>query len=162
MTKSAEVVIIGGGVIGCSIAYHLAKLGCRDVIILEKDSVGSGSTGKCPGGIRQQFSTEVNIKLSIESIKFFECFEEETGYAADFRQNGYLMLAASGDEMELFRQNVALQRNLGLKVYLLSAQEAKEIVPLKSWAPASINGRYRMASAPYGISIYITYSPMPY
>ncbi len=129
MTKSAEVVIIGGGVIGCSIAYHLAKLGCRDVIILEKDSVGSGSTGKCPGGIRQQFSTEVNIKLSIESVKFFERFEEETGYAADFRQNGYLMLAASGDEMELFRQNVALQRKLGLEVYLLSAQEAKEIVP---------------------------------
>lgn len=129
MASTAEVVVIGGGVVGCSIAYHLAKLGCRDVVVLEKDTIGSGSTGKCPGGIRQQFSTEVNIRLSMESVKFFERFEEETGYPADFCQQGYLMLASTGDELELFRQNVALQRKLGLEVYLLSAQEAKERVP---------------------------------
>lgn len=79
MSRVAEVIVIGGGVVGCSIAYHLAKLGCRDTVILEKNCIGSGSTGKCPGGIRQQFSSEVNIRLSTESVKFFECFEEETG-----------------------------------------------------------------------------------
>lgn len=129
MTKTAGAVIVGGGVVGCSIAYHLAKLGCQDVVILEKDSIGSGSTSKCPGGIRQQFSTEVNIKLSMGSVKFFERFEEETGYPADFCQYGYLILATTADELELSRQNVALQRKLGLEVYLLSAQEVKERVP---------------------------------
>jgi len=127
--KTAEVVIIGGGVIGCSIAYHLAKRGCKDVVVLEKDTIGSGSTSKCAGGIRQQFSTEVNIKLSMESVRFFQNFEEETGYPADFRQQGYLMIASNDEERELFRQNVALQKKLGLEVYLLSSQEAKEMVP---------------------------------
>lgn len=87
MVKTAEVVIIGGGVVGCSIAYHLAKLGCTDVIVLEKESIGSNSTSKCTGGIRQQFSTKVNIRLSMESVVFFERFGQETGYPADFRQN---------------------------------------------------------------------------
>ena len=129
MTKIADVIIIGAGVIGCSIAYHLAKMGCRDVVVLERNYIGSGSTEKCAGGIRQQFSTEINIKLSMESVRFFERFEEETGHPADFRQNGYLMLATSQEELEGFRQNVALQRQLGLKVYLLSPEELKEIVP---------------------------------
>lgn len=127
--NTAEVVIIGGGVIGCSTAYHLARLGCRDVAVLEKDTLGSGSTGKCPGGIRQQFSTELNIRLAMESVKFFERFEELTGSPADFRQNGYLILATSPEEMAAFRNNVALQTSLGVKVYLLSPQEAKEFVP---------------------------------
>lgn len=125
----AEVIVIGGGVIGCSIAYHLAKLGCRDVAVLERHYIGSGSTEKCPGGIRQQFSTEINVKLSMESVKFFERFEEETGHTPDFRQHGYLMLATTEEEMEMFRQNVALQREIGLEVYFLSPQEVKEIVP---------------------------------
>jgi sarcosine oxidase subunit beta len=90
-----EVIIIGAGVIGCSIAYHLAKMGCPDVTVLEKNFIGSGSTERCAGGIRQQFSTEANIRLSAESVRFFEHFEEETGHPADFRQNGYLMLVSS-------------------------------------------------------------------
>ncbi len=125
----AEVIVVGAGVVGCSIAYHLAKLGCRDVIVLEKGSVGSGSTGICAGGIRQQFSTEINIRLSMESVKFFERFEDETGHPADFHQDGYLILATDEGELESFRRNVALQRSLGLEVYLLSPQEAKELVP---------------------------------
>lgn len=129
MTKIADVIIIGAGVIGCSIAYHLAKMGCNDVVVLEKNYIGSGSTEKCVGGIRQQFSTVTNIKLSMESVRFFESFEEETGHPADFRQNGYLMLATTEDELQSFRQNVALQHQLGLEVYLLSPKEAKEIVP---------------------------------
>ncbi|MBM3118914.1 MAG: FAD-binding oxidoreductase [Chloroflexi bacterium] len=127
--KITEIIIIGAGVIGCSIAYHLAKMGCHDVIILERDYIGSGSTEKCAGGIRQQFSTETNVKLSIESVRFFERFEAEISHHADFRQNGYLMLATTEDELESFRQNIALQRRLGAEVQLLSPQEAKEIVP---------------------------------
>lgn len=124
-----DVIIIGAGVVGTSIAYHLAKLGCRDVGVLEKDYIGSGSTEKCPGGIRQQFSTEINIKLSIESVKFFEHFEDETGHPADFRQHGYLMLATTEEELAAFRQNATLQRQLGVEVYLVSPQEVKEIIP---------------------------------
>jgi len=129
VVKTAEVLIIGAGVIGCSIAYHLAKSGCHDVVVLEKDSIGSGSTSKCPGGIRQQFSTEANIKLSMESVSFFERFEDETGHPADFHQHGYLMLATTEEEAEIFNSNVSLQRQLGLEIMLLSPEEAREIVP---------------------------------
>jgi sarcosine oxidase subunit beta len=126
---TTEVIIIGAGVIGCSIAYHLANMGCHDVIVLEKNLIGSGSTDRCAGGIRQQFSTEANIRLSMESVRFFERFEEETGHPADFRQNGYLLLATTEEELETFRQSVALQRSLGVEVNLLSPREAREIVP---------------------------------
>jgi sarcosine oxidase subunit beta len=126
---TSEVIIIGAGVVGCSIAYHLAKMGCHDVTVLEKNFIGSGSTEKCAGGIRQQFSKEANIRLSVESVRFFERFEEETDHPADFRQNGYLMLATSEDELETFRQSVALQRSLGVEANLLSPQEARDVVP---------------------------------
>ena len=129
MSKTADLVIIGGGVIGTSIAYHLAKMGYQRVVVLEKDHVGFGSTGKCAGGIRQQFSTEINIKLSMESLKFFEYFQEETGYPLDLHQNGYLILATTQEEMDTFRDNVALQRKLGLEVDLLSPREIKGLIP---------------------------------
>ena len=124
-----EIIIIGAGVVGTSIAYHLAKQGCRDVTVLEKNYIGSGSTEKCAGGIRQQFSTEINVKLSMESVRFFEHFEEETGHAADFRQHGYLILATNESELETFYQNVAVQRKLGLEVQLISPKETAELVP---------------------------------
>ena len=124
-----DVIIIGAGVVGTSIAYHLAKRGCRDVVVLEKNYIGSGSTERCPGGIRQQFSTETNIRLSMESVGFFEHFEEETGHAADFHQHGYLMLATSKNDMDTLYQSAALQRKLGLKVALLSPLEILELVP---------------------------------
>ncbi|MFH1031190.1 MAG: FAD-binding oxidoreductase, partial [Chloroflexota bacterium] len=125
----AEVIIIGAGVIGNSIAFHLAKLGCHDVLVLEKNYIGSGATEKCAGGIRQQFSTEANIRLSVESVRFFQNFEEETGYAADFRQHGYLILATTENEMETFRQNIKLQRKFGIDVELLSPAEVSKLVP---------------------------------
>ena len=125
----SDVIIIGAGVIGTSIAYHLAKLGCRDVVVLEKDYIGSGSTEKCAGGIRQQFSTEINVRLSVESIRFFKHFEEETGHAADFRQHGYLILATTDDELETFRRNVDMQQRFGVKVDLLYPQQIAELVP---------------------------------
>ncbi len=124
-----EIIIVGAGVVGASIAYHLAKLGCRDVAVLEKNYIGSGSTEKCPGGIRQQFSTATNIELSMESVKFFEHFEDETGHTADFRQHGYLILATSEKELENSRENVDLQQKMGLEVYLLSPQEIIELAP---------------------------------
>jgi sarcosine oxidase subunit beta len=124
-----DVVVIGAGVVGASITYHLAKNGCRDIVVLEKDYIGSGSTEKCPGGIRQQFATEANISLSMESVHFFENFEEEIGYTADFRQYGYLILATSKAELAAFHDNVKLQRRLGLEVDLLSPEEVGEMVP---------------------------------
>jgi len=128
--KRAEVIIIGAGVIGTSIAYHLAKSGCRDVIILEKeDTIGSGSTAKALGGVRQQFCTEANIRLSIESVKSFERFEEEIGSPIDFRQCGYLRFVYTEEELQWLRQIVALQQKFGVKVQLLSPVEAKEMVP---------------------------------
>ena len=127
--RTASVLIIGAGVIGSSIAYHLVKLDCRDVVVLEKNYIGSGSTEKCAGGIRQQFSLEADIRLSTESVEFFSRFENETGHQADFRQNGYLMLATTGDDMITLQKNVELQRNLGLEVELLSPSEVLEMVP---------------------------------
>jgi len=130
MRTSADVVIIGGGVIGTSIAYHLAKMGAQNTVVLERESMlGTGSTGKCAGGIRQQFSTEVNIRLSMESVRFFENFREELDADPEFRQNGYLFLATTEEEVTAFQQNVALQRSLGLKVEILSPPEAKDLVP---------------------------------
>ena len=127
--KTASVLIIGAGVIGASIAFHLAKRGCRDVVVLEKNYIGSGSTEKCAGGIRQQFSLEENIRLSMESAEFFSRFEDETGHHADFQQNGYLMLTTTDENMIALRQNVDLQHNVGLDVNLLTSSEILEIVP---------------------------------
>jgi sarcosine oxidase subunit beta len=124
-----DVVIIGAGVIGTSIAFNLAKKGCNDVVVIEKDRIGSGSTAQCAGGIRQQFSTESNVRLSIESIRFFERFEEETGYPADFRQYGYLILATGETEVQIIRRNAELQRSLGVQVELLGQSEILKIVP---------------------------------
>jgi sarcosine oxidase subunit beta len=124
-----DVVIIGAGVIGTSIAFNLVKKGCKDVVVLEKDRVGSGSTAICAGGIRQQFSTEPNINLSIESVRFFERFEEETGQPADFRQYGYLILANGEAELHVLRENTALQRSLGIPVELLGQSDIVRLVP---------------------------------
>jgi len=128
-TGMPEVIIIGAGVTGMSIAYHLAKLGCRDVLVLERDTVGSGSTDRCAGGIRQQFATEANVRLSMESVRFFERFEEETGHPADFRQNGYLLLATTPADLNSLRAAARMQRGLGVPVDLLTATEVAGLVP---------------------------------
>ena len=129
--KTAEVIIIGAGVIGASVAYHLAKLGCRDILVLEKEAtIGSGSTAKAAGGVRHQFRNDVNVKLSVESIKSFEHFEEEIGFTIDFRRCGYLFIACTYDELEDLRHRVTLQQKHGIEVYLLSPREARGIVPV--------------------------------
>ncbi len=130
MKKTAEVIIIGAGIIGTSIAYHLAKLGCRDVVILEKeDDIGTGATAKANGGVRQEFNQEINIKLSLESVELFKRFEEETGYPSDFNQSGYLRFVSTEEELEELKLRVVLQQQLGVPVSLISPDEAKELIP---------------------------------
>jgi sarcosine oxidase subunit beta len=129
MARSAEIVIIGGGVIGLSIAYHLAARGCRRVCVLERDLIGQGATAKATGGIRQQFSSEINIRLSQESLKCFERFEEEMGCSADFRQVGYLFLASSEMDWAWLQEAATLQRRLGVPVEFLTPEEAWRLVP---------------------------------
>jgi len=125
MEKTAEVVIIGGGVIGVSIAYHLAMKKAGRIVLFEKGQLGEGSTSRCVGGIRTQFSTEINIRLSLESLKRFEQFEEEFGIHPEFRRIGYLFLATTDSEMEVFKGNVTLQKKFDIPVELLNPDEIR-------------------------------------
>ncbi len=129
MIKRASVVIIGGGIIGCSIAYNLAKMGCKNIVLFEKNSLASGATGRCGAGIRQQFGTEMNCILARESIKIFENLSQELDYDIELNQGGYLMLAYTEKEVNQFKKNVALEQSLGIDVRYITAEEAKEIVP---------------------------------
>src|SRR5437667_7923058 len=117
---TASAVIIGGGVVGCSIAYHLARRGLRDVVVLERETVGSGTTSKAAGGIRAQFSTETEIRFSLESIAVFERFVEEFGVDPGYRKIGYLFLVSDPVDLTGFQERMALQRRLGVDVRLLS------------------------------------------
>ncbi len=132
MRQSAGVVIIGGGVIGCAIAYYLARKGCRDVVLLERYYLASGATGRCGAGVRQQWGTEINITLARESVRRFERMNEELGYRGDveFKQKGYLLLAYTSRQVEQFQQNIRLQQRLGVPVRLVGPQEAREIIPI--------------------------------
>ena len=125
MKTAADVVIIGGGCMGASVAWHLARRGVTDVVLLEREALlGSGSTGRNAGGVRHQFSTEANILLSIESIGVIERFRDEVGADIDFHQDGYLFLLSSADAVETFRSSVVLQRRMGVDVAWLDAAEA--------------------------------------
>jgi sarcosine oxidase subunit beta len=122
---NAEVVVIGGGIMGASTAYHLARRGCTDVVILEKDLLAQASTGLSAGGIRQQFSHPANIRLSQEAVRVFERFEEEFGVDMEFRQVGYLFLAQSEDTWQEFLANVETQRRYNVPVEALSPAEIR-------------------------------------
>jgi len=129
LPRTASVVIIGGGVVGCSIAYHLAKHGQRDVVVLEREAVGSGTTSKAAGGIRAQFPTETEVRFSLEAIGVFERFEEEFGVDIGYRKIGYLFLVSDEEDLRGFRERMALQRRLGVDVREISPAEARAIVP---------------------------------
>src|SRR5205807_8561789 len=113
--KSADVVIVGGGVIGASVAYHLAARGCRRVIVLERGArPGEGSTGRATGGFRAQFATPVNVRLSLLSREKLLAFRDETGVDPGFRQCGYLFIASSEAELEALVSSQKMQRDCGL------------------------------------------------
>jgi sarcosine oxidase subunit beta len=123
--RTAEVAIIGGGIMGASTAYHLAQRGCTDIVILEKDLLAQASTGLSAGGIRQQFSHPANIRLSQEAVRVFERFEQDFGADMEFRQVGYLFLAQSEDVWQEFLTNVEIQLQHGVPVEVLSPAEMK-------------------------------------
>ncbi len=128
--ETAEVVIVGGGIVGASIAYHLAARGMKDIVLLEKELFfGAESTGKCAGGIRAQFTTPVNIRLSLRSVSKFEHFAQEMGVPIVFHQVGYMFMSTTQANWEQAQRNVALQRSLGLKVELLAPAQIAERVP---------------------------------
>lgn len=131
MIKIADVVIIGGGISGVAIAYNLAKKGVKNIVVIEKSYLASGATGRCGAGVRQQWGTEMNCRVAMESIKFFETANEELEYYRDieFKQGGYLIVASTEKEDLQFQKNVALQRSLGMEVEYMTPQEATRIVP---------------------------------
>src|SRR5512145_1936300 len=130
MPSRADVVIVGGGAMGTSLAWHLARRGCSDVLLLEREPfLGTGSTGRCAGGVRHQFSSAVNIELSKISIRAIERFEADVGAPLDFRQDGYLFLLTREADWAEFRRHADLQRSLGVPVETLSAREAAALVP---------------------------------
>jgi len=129
--QTAEVVIIGGGIVGSSIAYHLTEAGCRNVLVLEREAhQGKGSTGKSMGGVRAQFTTPVNIQMSLYSIPFYAVFEERLGHPSGYRPQGYLFVATKPAHVEYLETNRRLQKSLGLKdVRMISAAEIVAMVP---------------------------------
>ena len=131
MTKSADVVIVGGGIVGSSVAYHLAERGCSNVLVLEREAhQGLGSTGKSMGGVRAQYATKANIQMSLYSIPFLANFEELTGYPSSYRPQGYLFVASSQKHLDHLRANQALQVELGFEgAKLLEPEEVLRIVP---------------------------------
>jgi len=129
LPRSADIVIIGAGAIGASIAYQLGRRGARDVVVLERDAVGAGSTSKAAGGIRVQFATRVEIELSLRAIAFFKRFEDEMGVPCDFHQEGYLFVVTDEATLARFRGNVALQRSMGADVRVIAPDDARALVP---------------------------------
>jgi sarcosine oxidase, subunit beta len=129
--QTAEVVIIGAGIVGSSIAYHLTRAGCKDVLVIERESAqGKGSTGKSMGGVRAQFSTPVNIQMSLYSIPFYAAFEERLGHPCGYRPQGYLFCATDQKHMDYLRANYEKQVALGLKdVRLVAAEEIRSQFP---------------------------------
>jgi len=129
--RTAEVVIIGGGIVGCSIAYHLAAAGCKDILVIERESSqGKGSTGKSMGGVRAQFAIPVNIRMSLYSIPFYATFEEQLGHPCGYRAQGYLFCATSEKHLAYLKTNYETQTQLGLKdARLISAAEIRSLFP---------------------------------
>ncbi|MBI3652423.1 MAG: FAD-binding oxidoreductase [Acidobacteria bacterium] len=132
MTDTAEVVIIGGGIVGSSVAYHLAEAGCTDVLIVEREEQqGMGSTGKSAGGVRAQFATPINIQMSLYSLKVFAQFAELTGgHTADYRAHGYLFIATTPRHLDSLRANRRIQNQYGVNnVEAISRETILEMVP---------------------------------
>lgn len=127
--ERAEVVVIGGGILGASIAYHLARRGVRDVVVVERDRLGSGSTSKNAGGVRLQFSSEINVRLSQRALPQLERFADEMGVDPQFRQVGYLFLITTDRDVAAFERSLELWRRLGVPAERLDAAGASAVFP---------------------------------
>ena len=128
---SADIVIIGGGVMGASTAYHLALAGAKDVLLLERDPFfGQGATGRCAGGVRYQFSTEVNVQLSIASLAMIERFEEEIGQDPFYRKCGYFFVLTDQQDVDAFHRHVAMQNSLGIATQWMTSDEVRKRLPM--------------------------------
>jgi len=158
MKSSADCVIIGGGIIGTSVAYYIAKSGMTNCIVLEAEHLAHGGTGRCGGGIRQQWSTEPNARLAMESVRIFTTLEEELGEDIEFLQGGYLVLAYTDEDVEQFEKNVELQRGLGLDVEILQPHEiGPRVVPelntdrvkMATWCPKDASANPFLATRAY-------------
>ena len=129
--ETADVVIIGSGIVGSSVAYHLARAGCTNVLVVEREAhQGKGSTGKSMGGVRAQFSTSVNIQMSRYSIDFFSKFDETVGHPADYRAHGYLFCATNENHLAYLKANRERQNSLGVtNVEWVSPEDIVKMVP---------------------------------
>lgn len=131
LPKTADMTVIGGGVMGASIAYHLVKRGVKNILLLEKeDYFGQGATGRCAGGVRYQFATEINIRLSQASLPMLANLESETGQTADYRPCGYLFLLTRHQDLDVFKRNLVLQNSLGVETEWLSGDEIRQRLPM--------------------------------
>ena len=125
-----DVVIVGGGVVGISAAYHLAEAGAGSVLLLERaDQLGTGSTGACAGGFRHQFSSRINILLSLASVPMITGFEERHGIPLDVSQDGYLFMVRNEESWKEFLTAVELQRSMGVDVQVLTPEDVAELIP---------------------------------
>lgn len=129
LPNSASVVVVGGGAIGTSIAFHLAEAGV-DVLLLERGQLGSGSTSKAAGGVRAQFSDALNIEIANRSLAAFREFPTRPGWDIDFKMVGYLFVLSRQADVGVFEQNIALQNEYGVPARLLTAAQARELCPL--------------------------------
>ena len=144
LPSRASVVVVGGGVIGLSTAYHLARAGVTDVVLLERDRLGAGSTCKAAGGVRAQFSDPVNIELGLRSLAAFERFAQDTGQEIDLQRVGYLFLLDRPEDVATFERNVVVQNRLGVPSRMVDVAEAKRLSPLittdgllaAAWSPS--------------------------
>jgi sarcosine oxidase subunit beta len=132
LPSSASVVVIGGGVMGLSTAYHLTRRGVRDVVLVDRDALGSGSTSRAAGGVRAQFSDPVNITLGARSLETFRNFSSLFGQEIDLHQVGYLFLLSTPEAVRAFEANVALQNDLGVPSRMIGVDEARRLSPLIS------------------------------
>jgi len=127
--NGGPVVVVGGGIIGVSLAYHLARGGYRDVTVLDRGLLGEGSTAKATGGIRTQFASRINAELAHAAAGYYAEFAERVGEPFDFRRHGYLMLLSTEAQLAQFRSDVAMQRELGADVRLLAPDEITDVLP---------------------------------
>src|SRR5918998_6945137 len=128
--ERASVVIVGGGAIGTSIAFHLGEAGVEDVLLLERSELGSGSTGKGAGGVRAMFSDELNVRIGLRSLEAWIAFGERPGWEIDLRQVGYLFLLSTPEDVAEFERGVELQNRLGLPSRMVSVDEAHRMSPI--------------------------------